>query len=127
MIVQIFCDGACSNSSGGWATLLKVLDRPETQKTFSGHADNTTNNRMELQAAIEGLKALKFPCEVELFSDSQYLCFTMNKGWKRSVNNDLWEELDRLASIHKVTWCWMRRNSTPELIECDRLAKNSKS
>jgi ribonuclease HI len=86
-LVHIYCDGACSGNPG--------------------------RGLMELTAAIEGLKALKFPCEVEIFSDSQYLCYTMAKGWKRKANLDLWQEIDRLCQLHQVTWTWLGRNSTP--------------
>ncbi len=91
----------------------------------SGKANTmtTTNNRMELTAAIEGLKALMKPCIVTLFSDSTYLVNTMAKNWKRKANTDLWEELDKLVKVYDVTWLWLQRNSTSELVECDRLAK----
>jgi ribonuclease HI len=77
---------------------------------------------MELTAAIEGLKALKRPCKVTLFSDSRYLVDTMARNWRRNANQDLWEELDKLVETHEVTW-WLPRNSTPELTECDPVAK----
>jgi ribonuclease HI len=78
---------------------------------------------MELTAAIEGLKALKRPCKVTLFSDSRYLVDTMSRSWRRNANHDLWEELDKLVETHEVSWWWLSRNSTPELAECDRVAK----
>ncbi|MEG4084597.1 RNase H family protein [Microcoleus sp. POL10_C6] len=124
-VVNIHCDGACSGNPGpgGWAALLTI---PGTKKErmISGKAETTTtNNRMELTAAIEGLKALKKPCKVTLFSDSTYVIYTMTKKWKRNANQDLWEELDKLAKVHEVTWIWLARNSTPELAECDRISK----
>lgn len=124
--VHIYCDGACSGNPGpgGWAAYLSVPGKPEVDKTICGHVDDTTNNRMEMLAAIEGLKSLKFACKVELFSDSQYLCHTMAKNWKRKVNLDLWAEIDRLCQQHQVIWTWTPRNSTPQLVECDRLAKH---
>jgi len=123
-LVHIYCDGACSGNPGrgGWAAILAV-PRSSITKVISGSCDKTTNNRMELTAAIEGLSHLKTECVVKLFSDSTYLCYTMAKNWKRNANQDLWQQLDRLASTHQVTWTWKRRNSTPELSECDRLAK----
>jgi len=78
---------------------------------------------MELTAAIQGLKALKATCKVELFSDSTYVCHTMSKNWKRNANHDLWQQLDELTATHEVTWTWKPRNSTSELLECDWLAK----
>ncbi|PSB52156.1 ribonuclease HI [filamentous cyanobacterium Phorm 6] len=124
--VHIYCDGACSGNPGpgGWAAYLSVPSRPEADKLICGHADSTTNNRMELIAAIEGLKALKSPCQVEVYSDSQYLCYTLAKNWKRKANLDLWAEIDRLETIHSITWTWLARNSTPQLIECDAKAKH---
>lgn len=123
-LVRIFCDGSCSGNpgSGGWAAVLTVPGRPNT-KIVSGGTDQTTNNRMELTAAIEGLKALHSLCQVEIISDSTYLCQTMTKNWKRRANHDLWELLDALASTYPVTWTWRPRNSTPELVTCDRVAK----
>ena len=125
--VHIYCDGACSGNPGpgGWAAYLSVPGRPGTDKLIGGHVDApTTNNRMELTAAIEGLKALKSPCQVEVFSDSQYLYYTLAKNWKRKANLDLWAEIDRLANIHSIMWIWVARNSTPQLVECDAKAKH---
>jgi len=125
-VVNIHCDGACSGNPGpgGWAAILTIPGKPN-KRMVSGKANTmtTTNNRMELTAAIEGLKALKKPCIVTLFSDSTYLVNTMAKNWKRNANTDLWEELDKLVKVHDVTWLWLQRNSTSELVECDRLAK----
>ncbi|MEG4350178.1 ribonuclease HI [Microcoleus sp. LAD1_D3] len=124
-VVNIHCDGACSGNpgSGGWAAILTIPGK-SNKKAISGKSDTTTtNNRMELTAAIEALKALKKPCKVTLFSDSTYVVNTMAKGWKRNANQDLWEELDKLVKVHDITWLWLSRNSTPELSECDRLAK----
>ena len=124
-MVNIHCDGACSGNPGpgGWAAILTIPGKTN-KKMISGKSDTTTtNNRMELTAAIEGLKALKKPCIVTLFSDSTYVVNTMNKNWNRNANQDLWEELDKLAKVHEVIWLWLARNSTPELAECDALAK----
>lgn len=128
-VVNIHCDGACSGNPGpgGWAAILTMPGKP-TKKAISGRSDTTTtNNRMELTAAIEGLKALKQPCQVFLFSDSTYVVHTMTKGWKRSANLDLWELIDKLATAHDITWIWLPRNSNDELTECDRLAKEQVS
>ncbi|MEG4445108.1 ribonuclease H [Microcoleus sp. AT9_B5] len=124
-VVNIHCDGACSGNPGpgGWAAFLTIPGKTN-KKMISGKSDTTTtNNRMELMAAIEGLKALKQPCKVTIFSDSAYVVNTMAKGWKRKANQDLWEEVDKLVKVHEVTWIWLARNSTPELTECDRIAK----
>lgn len=124
-VVNIHCDGACSGNPGpgGWAALLTIPGKSNRKAVTGRSTTTTTNNRMELTAAIEGLKALKKPCKVSLFSDSTYVIHTMTKNWNRKVNQDLWEELDKLVEVHEVTWLWLARNSTPELAECDRLAK----
>jgi ribonuclease HI len=85
-LVYIYCDGACFGNPGpgGWAALL-AIPRSSITKAFSGGCDKTTNNRMELTAAIEGLSNFKTECEVALFSDSTYLCYTMARNWKRMV------------------------------------------
>lgn len=134
--VMIYTDGACSGNPGpgGWGTILRF---GEHEKELSGGEANTTNNRMELMAVIEGLRALKEPCEVELTSDSQYVCNGINKGWAKSwqknnwiksdktkaKNPDLWEELLSLMDKHKVKIIWVRgHNGHPENERCDRLA-----
>lgn len=115
--VVIYTDGACSGNPGpgGWGV---VLQWGGAMKELSGYDANTTNNRMELLAAIKGLAALKEPCIVDLYSDSAYLVNAWEKGWlsgwqrngwktsqKKPVENqDLWQELLRLADVHKVTW-----------------------
>lgn len=134
--VRLYTDGACSGNpgKGGWGAILQY---ESAQKELSGFEPYTTNNRMELTAAIEGLKALKFPCEVELFSDSSYLinAFTrdwigewMANGWRSSKkeevrNRDLWERLIALADIHKITWIKVKGHSDNEFNNrCDKLA-----
>ncbi|MEG5063128.1 reverse transcriptase-like protein [Microcoleus sp. B3-A4] len=124
-VVNIHCDGACAGNPGpgGWAALLTIPGKTK-KKMISGKADaTTTNNRMELTAAIEGLTALKKSCKVTLFSDSTYVVHTMTKNWKRNVNQDLWKKVDELVKVHEVTWIWLPRNSTPELTECDRVSR----
>ena len=134
--VQIFTDGACSGNPGpgGWGTVLRF---GEHEKELSGGAADTTNNRMELTAVIEGLKALKEPCEVTLTTDSKYVCDSILKrwvygwrarGWKKSdgkpaLNVDLWEQLLSLLEKHKVTFVWVKGHAGhPENERCDRLA-----
>jgi|LSQX01.2.fsa_nt_gb ribonuclease HI len=134
--VEIYTDGACSGNPGrgGWGTILLYEGK---EKVLSGYDPDTTNNRMELRAALEGLKALKLPCDVRMYSDSSYLVNAFNKewiknwksnGWRTSGkddvrNKDLWEQLDRLASLHNVTWIKVKGHSDNELNNrCDKLA-----
>ena len=134
--VQVYTDGACSGNpgKGGWGAVLLFEG---LEKELSGYEAFTTNNRMELMAAIEGLKALKFPCMVELYSDSSYLVNAFRKdwignwklnGWQNSSkeevrNRDLWEQLDTLCKIHNVTWIKVKGHSDNTYNNrCDKLA-----
>ena len=134
--VEMFTDGACSGNPGpgGWGTILRYNGH---EKELSGGEAMTTNNRMELIAVIEGLKALKEPCQVHLTSDSQYVCHAITKGWARSwqrnhwiksdktpaKNAELWEELLSLIDKHRLTVTWVRgHNGHPENERCDALA-----
>ena len=133
--VDIFTDGACRGNPGpgGYGSIIKTQGEEEE---ISGSAKNTTNNIMELTAAVVALKQLKEPCEVVLTSDSQYLVKGMTewvkewikKGWvtagKQPVKNkDIWVELDRLSKSHKITWKWVRgHQGHVENERCDRLA-----
>lgn len=135
--VTIYCDGACSpnpNGNGGYGVVMLF---GEHRKEISGAIPNTTNNRMELTAAIEALKLLKKPCQVILHTDSQYVCQAFNqkwiKNWKRNgwltrnktpvLNKDLWEILDVQASLHEITWKWVRGHASNEgNNRCDQLA-----
>jgi ribonuclease HI len=137
-LIDIFSDGACSGNPGpgGWGTILRCGDH---EKELAGFAAMTTNNRMELSAALAGLKALKRPCRVRVTSDSQYLCKGMTtwifswkkKGWKNSkkeevVNRDLWEELDQQAQRHQIEWVWVRgHDGHAENERCDELARTA--
>ncbi len=118
--VDAFTDGACSGNPGpgGWGVVLR--SNGHEKELFGGEAE-TTNQRMELTAAIEALKALKKPCRVTIHSDSRYVVQGMTewihnwkrKGWKNAgrqpvANRDLWEELDRLTSRHEVRWQWVK-------------------
>lgn len=135
--VTIYTDGACSGNPGpgGWGAILMYGDN---KKELSGGEVNTTNNRMELMAAIEGMKALKYPCIVDLYTDSAYLhnAFTngwvwnwMKSGWKKSdkkpvLNIDLWEELIRLNSLHEITWHKVKGHADNVYNNrCDELAR----
>ena len=134
--VCIYTDGACSGNPGpgGWAAVLKF---GEHRKELCGGAEDTTNNRMELTAVIEGLAALKEPCAVELTSDSKYVIDSVTKGWvygwkkkgwvkadkKPALNVDLWERLLPLLQTHEVTFRWIKGHSGhPENERCDKLA-----
>lgn len=133
--VEIFTDGACKGNPGpgGWGALLRMGAH---EKELSGGERNTTNNRMEMTAAIRALGALIEPCEVELYTDSRYLIDGITKwvagwqkrGWvnasKQPVRNaELWHELIRETGRHKVTWHWVRGHSGhPENERVDRLA-----
>jgi ribonuclease HI len=134
--VEIFTDGACRGNPGpgGWAAILRYRG---VEKELSGYDPGTTNNRMEMMAAIAGLEALKRPCRVRLFSDSQYLRDGITKwitGWKQRgwltadkqpvKNVDLWQRLDAIATRHVITWEWVRGHAGhPENERADALAR----
>ena len=137
--VIIYTDGACSGNPGpgGWGAVLMYKG---TKKEISGAKNNTTNNVMELTAALEGLKMLKFPCEVELYRDSAYLVNGFNQGWiygwqknnwknssKEPVKNkEIWEEIYKLTQKHKVTFIKVKGHSgVAGNEEADRLAKQA--
>ena len=131
--VTIYTDGACRGNPGpgGYGV---ILEYGSARKELSGGEPLTTNNRMELMAAIEGLSALREPCEVTLYSDSRYLVDSVTlgwaagwraSGWKRgkAKNPDLWERLLSLLDVHKVTFVWVRgHNGHAENERCDVLA-----
>lgn len=123
MDIEIFTDGACRGNPGmgGWGALLRANG---TERELFGGEASTTNNRMELQAAIEGLAALTRPCKVQLTTDSQYvrqgitlwLSNWKKNGWKTAAkkpvkNVDLWQQLDTLAQKHEVEWLWVKGHS----------------
>ena len=134
--VTLYTDGACSGNPGpgGWGAILMF---GEHKKELSGGEKNTTNNRMELTAVIQGLQALKEPCIVELYSDSKYVLDALDKGWavgwrargwkkadkKPALNPDLWENLLNLCEVHTVNLHWVKGHAGhPENERCDRLA-----
>lgn len=136
--VEIYTDGACSGNPGpgGWGAILVYNEK---EKEMSGGEKNTTNNRMEMTAVIEALKALRFPCEVCLTTDSKYVCDSINQGWvyswrdkgwrkadkKPALNVDLWEEMLVLLEKHDVTFNWVKgHNGHPYNERCDQLAVN---
>lgn len=137
--VTIYTDGACSGNPGpgGWGAILFYK---ENKKEISGNNKETTNNIMEITAVIESLKLLKFPCEVDLYSDSAYVVNGFEKGWiynwmmnnwvnssKEPVKNkELWQELYNLTKIHKVNFIKVKGHSDNEFNNrCDELARNA--
>ena len=134
--VVIYSDGACSGNPGpgGWGA---VMISGAHQKEISGGEPGTTNNRMELMAAIQALEALKKPCKVELHTDSQYVMKGISEwihGWKRRgwktadnkpvKNDDLWRRLDAARARHDVSWNWVKGHAGHELNErADALAR----
>lgn len=140
--VKIFTDGAARGNPdgpGGYGVVLQFVDSKGTlhEKEYSAGYKKTTNNRMELMAAIVGLEALNRPCEVELYSDSKYLVDAFNqhwiegwikKGWKRGKNEDvknvdLWKRLLEAKKQHRVEFCWVKGHAGhPENERCDVLA-----
>ncbi len=134
--VEIFTDGACSGNPGpgGWGAVLRYKG---FEKEMSGGERETTNNRMELTAVIRALSALKEPCEVDLTTDSKYVCDSINLGWARSwekrgwkkadgkpaLNTDLFSQLLELCDMHNVNFIWVKGHAGhPENERCDRLA-----
>ena len=137
-LVEIATDGACKGNPGpgGWGAVLRFGD---TEKELSGGERLTTNNRMELMAAIEGLNALKKPCRVRLSTDSRYVMDGMTKwmkGWlknswrtadKKPVkNSDLWQALSAAAKPHRIEWEWVKGHAGhPDNERADRLASDA--
>lgn len=134
--IEMFTDGACSGNPGpgGWGTILRYNGR---EKELSGGDRQTTNNRMELTAVIQGLAALKESCQVVVTSDSKYVIDGIQKGWARSwkkngwrkadkkpaLNADLWDQLLTQLDIHQVTFHWVHgHQGHPENERCDQLA-----
>lgn len=136
--VEIFTDGACLGNPGpgGWGVILRHKD---TEKELSGGAPETTNNRMELTAVIEALKALKTSCVISLYTDSKYVMDGVTQwlpNWKKNnwrtsnkksavKNVDLWQELDELLPKHEILWNWVKgHNGHPENERVDKLARD---
>ena len=136
--VRLITDGSCLGNPGpgGWACILRYGGH---KREMYGCEPQTTNNRMELTAAIEGLRTLKERCQVEIVTDSEYVkngITTWIHGWKRKnwitsakkpvVNRDLWEELDRLVSGHQAEWVWTKGHASHEdNNRCDELAQQA--
>ena len=137
--VIIYTDGACSGNPGpgGWGAILMAGDN---KKEISGGKKDTTNNVMELTAALEALKLLKFPCEVDLYSDSAYLVNGFDKGWiynwqknnwqtanKEPVKNkEIWEAIYKMTKVHKIKFIKVKGHSDNEFNNrCDEMARNA--
>ena len=134
--VELYTDGACRGNPGpgGWGAILVYHGK---EKELSGGEASTTNNRMELMAAIAGMSALREPCEIVLTSDSKYLVDAINKGWLASwkrngwrkadksavLNVELWQKIDSLLEIHEVSFVWVHGHTGhPYNERCDALA-----
>lgn len=134
--ITMFTDGACSGNPGpgGWGTILRYQGK---EKELSGGCSSTTNNKMELTAVIEGLKALREPCQVTIYSDSKYFIDAIEQGWAKkwrannwmrnkkdpALNKELWEEILRLFEIHTIKLVWVKGHSGhSENERCDQLA-----
>ncbi|MCY1083044.1 ribonuclease HI [Archangium lansingense] len=129
-LVHIYCDGACSPNPGigGWGSILISPAHGNARRELSGAEPETTNNRMELTAALMALRALKAPCQVQVFTDSKYVRNAFEEKWlekwqrtgwktasKQPVQNaDLWRALVEQAEVHRVTWNWVRGHSGHE-------------
>jgi ribonuclease HI len=136
--IEIFTDGACKGNPGpgGWGVVLRMGAH---EKEMSGHDPATTNNRMELTAVIEALRALKSPCDVSLHTDSRYVIDGITKwiigwqknGWKNAakkpvLNADLWRALLEVKNGHRITWHWVKgHDGHPENERADRLASDA--
>ena len=136
--IEVFTDGACSGhpGAGGWGVILRY---GEIEKELSGGEENTTNNRMELTAVIEALKALKKECDITIYTDSRYVMDGVQEwmpnwklnGWKTTnkkspvKNVEQWQILDSLLSKHKIKWVWVKgHNGHPENERVDKLARD---
>ena len=134
--IEMFTDGACSGNPGpgGWGTILRY---GTTEKELSGGESDTTNNRMELLAVINGLSALKRKCDITIYTDSLYVVNGITKGWaeswkkngwrkkdkKPALNADLWDMLLNLLSEHEYSFVWLKgHDGHPENERCDALA-----
>lgn len=136
--IYIYTDGACKGNPGrgGWGALLRFNDH---EKEMMGYEEHTTNNRMELMAAIRALQTLKQSCSVDIYTDSQYVMKGITEWlpkWKKNAwrtstnkpikNEDLWMELDQVASLHGVNWFWVRgHDGHPENERADFLANQA--
>ncbi len=136
--VRLYTDGSCHGNPGpgGWAAILECGGQ---SRELSGNAPDTTNNRMEMMAVVEGLRALKEPCDVDVWTDSRYVVDGMRswlaawkkRGWKTAAkqpvkNEEIWRALDEEARRHTVTWNWVKGHAGhPQNERCDELANEA--
>jgi ribonuclease HI len=136
--VEIWTDGACSGNPGpgGWGAVCRFQDH---EKEISGAEPDTTNNRMEMQAVIEALRGLKFPCDITLYTDSTYVLKGLTEwlpGWKKKnwktasgspvKNEDLWRILETECARHSIKWVWVKGHAGDEMNErADQLARSA--
>ena len=133
--IEIYCDGSClgNQGPGGWGAILRFKTGDKVhEKRLSEGAAHTTNNQMELTAVIESLKTLKEPCEIDMYSDSSYVCRGINewlngwvkKGFKNVKNPELWQEYLIVSKTHKVNAIWVKGHAGhAENEECDNMAR----
>ena len=143
-LVHIYTDGGCAPNPGpgGWAAILIAPGRKHRRREICGAQAGTTNNRMEITAAMEALRALKVPCKVVLFTDSQYLRKTFEEGWidrwqrsgwrtkaRKPVQNvDLWQQMLELCKTHDVRWQWVKGHAgTAENLRADELVQQARA
>lgn len=141
--IIIYTDGGCSPNPGlgGWGAILLLTGHNIHKKEISGSEHHSTNNRMELTAAIKALEALKYSCIVDLHTDSKYLQNAFNKNWittwienswqtsacKDVANRDLWEKLIELSKVHSINWHWVKGHANNHYnIRCDELVKKAR-
>lgn len=120
-VISIYCDGSCINNPGpgGWCAILTqtLSDGVTRRRIIDGSTRRSTNNKMELTAAIKGLEALRRPCKVTIYSDSKYLVDTVNFGYNKGANIQLWNKLDKAMASHIVTLIWVKGHNGNELNE----------
>ena len=122
-MIEIYTDGSCLKNPGGPGGWAAIIVQNGSEEELHGGENETTNNRMEMTAVIEGLVALPESSEAKVFSDSQYVINTMTRNWKRNKNQDLWAKLDTAVQRRNVTWQWVRGHSGHLMNErADRLA-----
>ncbi len=128
-MIEVYTDGSCKGNPGpgGWAAILLKKNNNKPFKVIKGHESDSTNNRMEMSAIIEALRFLyenDFQQEdITVYSDSNLIVQTLNRGWKRKANIDLWEELDHLNEEMQVEYIWVKAHHTNHWNnECDKLA-----